>query len=182
MLNDIQKKRLLEIARATIEEYLTTGKRLEINEIDSELKALCGAFVTLHYKSQLRGCIGNIIAQKPLYVTIRDMAIESATGDSRFLPVTKKEMKDIKIEISVLSPLKKIKDVEEIQLGAHGVLIKKGWNSGVFLPQVAAETGWTKEEFLSNLCAGKAGLAPDAWKDPSCDIYIFDATVFSEND
>jgi AmmeMemoRadiSam system protein A len=139
-----------------------------------------GAFVTLHERGELRGCIGNLIANQPLYLTVRDMAIEAAVGDPRFPPVGLSEMKDIEIEISALSPMEKIDDPEKIKLGKHGVLIRKGFNSGVFLPQVAQETGWSKEEFLSNLCTHKAGLASDAWKDGSAEIYIFSAEVFSE--
>ena len=179
-LNPGQKKRLLEIARETIEEHLKSGKRPDFSENDPQLTAISGAFVTLRKQGELRGCIGNIIGQKPLYETVRDMAIESATADPRFAPVTKEEFKDIGIEISVLSPLKKISDISEFELGKHGVIVKKGWNQGVFLPQVAIETGWSKEEFLSNLCAHKAGLSPDAWKDPETEIYIFSAIVFSE--
>ena len=194
MLNDTQKARLLEIARKTIQEYVTNGKKLDFSEDDPQLKAVNGAFVTIHKpeggglasnsqshkRGELRGCIGNIIGQKPLFETIRDMAIESATGDPRFEPVTKDELKDIEIEISVLSPLKKIEDMAEFQIGTHGVLVKKGWSQGVFLPQVAEETGWNKEEFLSNLCAHKAGLPADAWKDAKTEKYIFSALVFSE--
>ena len=180
MLNDTQKARLLEIARKTIQEYVTNGKKLDFSENDPQLNAINGAFVTIHKQGKLKGCIGNIIGQKPLFETIRDMAIESATGDPRFEPVTKEDLKDIEIEISVLSPLKKIEDVDEFQLGTHGVLVKKGWSQGVFLPQVAEETGWNKEEFLSNLCAHKAGLPADAWKDAKTEKYIFSALVFSE--
>ncbi len=180
LLNPRQKKRLLEIARETIEKYLKSGKSTDFNENDPRLTAISGAFVTLHKQGELRGCIGNIIGQKPLYQTVRDMAIESATADPRFQPVTKEEFKDIEIEISVLSPLKKISDISEFELGRHGVIVKKGWLQGVFLPQVATETGWSKEKFLSNLCEHKAGLPPDAWKDPQTELYIFSATVFSE--
>jgi len=181
MLNDKQKRRLLEIARKTIEEYVTTGRRLEFKEDDPKLKEVCGAFVTLHEKGELRGCIGAVVAQEPLYLTVRDMAIQSAVCDPRFTPVKKNELKDIEIEISALSPLKKIKDISEFKLGVNGVLIKKGPDMGLFLPQVATETGWTKEEFLSNLCTHKACLPADAWKDASTEIYIFSATVFSES-
>jgi len=182
MLNQSQKKRLLEIARSSIEHYLETGKKLDVSESDSALMEHCGAFVTLHKHNQLRGCIGNIIGQQPLYLTVRDMAVEAAVNDPRFPPLSKKELIDsgIEIEISVLSPLKKENNPDEIQLGKHGVLIRKGYRSGVFLPQVATETGWSKEEFLSKLCASKAGLSPQAWKDPSTEIYIFTAEVFSE--
>lgn len=182
MLNDNQKKRLLEIARKTIEEYLTTSKIPEFKEDDPKLKEIRGAFVTLHKHGYLRGCIGNIIGQEPLYLTVRNMAIESATGDPRFPKVTKDELKDIEIEISALSPLKKIKDISEFELGTHGVIVRQGWHQGVFLPQVAIETGWTKEEFLSNLCAQKAGLPADAWKFEATEKFIYSAVVFSEKE
>lgn len=170
----------MEIARKSIETYLKTGKILELSESDPALLEEMGAFVTLHERGDLRGCIGNLVGNQPLYLTIRDMAIEAATGDPRFLPVKPSELKDIEIEISALSPLQRIDSTDKIQLGTHGVLVKKGFRSGVFLPQVATETGWSKEEFLSNLCAHKAGLSPDAWKDKSTEIYIFSAEVFSE--
>ncbi len=182
MLNIAQRKRLLEIARKTIETYLKSGKKMEVAETDPVFNKEMGAFVTLHKSGELRGCIGNIIGRGPLYLTIRDMAIEAATGDPRFPQVNADELKNIEIEISVLTPLEKIDDVSKIKMGVHGVLVRKGFSSGVFLPQVATETGWSREEFLSNLCAHKAGLAEDAWKDKSTDIYIFSAEVFSEKE
>ena len=182
MLNDTQRERLLEIARNTIKTYLETGKVLEIKEDDPLFNREMGAFVTLHKKGQLRGCIGNIIGRGPLYLTVRDMAIQSATGDPRFPKVTLKELDEIDIEISVLSELEKIEDPAKIEMGVHGVLIRKGFASGVFLPQVATETGWSKEEFMNNLCAHKAGLLPDAWKTGEADTYIFTAEVFGEKD
>ncbi|MFH1577445.1 MAG: AmmeMemoRadiSam system protein B, partial [Candidatus Omnitrophota bacterium] len=180
MLNENQKKRLLEIARSSIANYLRTGKKLEVSEKDPVLLEHRGSFVTLHKNGKLRGCIGNIVADQPLYLTVRDMAVEAAVSDSRFRPVTEKELAGIEIEISVLSPLERIDNPDVIKMGEHGVLLEKGGRGGVFLPQVATETGWSKEEFLSNLCAHKAGLPPSAWKDPSADIYIFTAEVFSE--
>jgi len=182
MLNKNQRKRLLEIARSSIETYLKTGKKLQVTETDPVLLKEMGAFVTLHEHGELRGCIGNLIGSQPLYLTIRDMAVEAAVGDPRFPPVELSELKSIEIEISALSPMQRIDDPEKIQLGVHGVLVRRGFNSGVFLPQVATETGWSKEEFLSNLCAHKAGLSPDAWKDKSTEIYIFTAEVFSEKE
>lgn len=182
MLNEAQKKRLLKIAREGIETYLTTNKKLEVKEDDPVFNRELGAFVTLHKHGQLRGCIGNIVGRGPLYLTVRDMAIESATGDPRFASVTVSELKDIDIEISVLSELKKIDNPDEIVLGKHGVLVRSGFRSGVFLPQVATETGWSKEEFMSSLCAHKAGLPPDAWKTGEVDIYIYTAEVFGEKD
>jgi len=179
MLNKEQRKKLLDIARQSIESYLETGAKLEIKEADPVLVKEMGAFVTLHEHGDLRGCIGNLIGKQPLYLTVRDMAIEAAVGDPRFAQVGLNELKNIEIEISVLSPMEKIDSVDKIQLGVHGVLVKRGFNSGVFLPQVATETGWSKEEFLSYLCAHKAGLSADAWKDKSTEIYIFTAEVFS---
>jgi AmmeMemoRadiSam system protein A len=137
-----------------------------------------GAFVTLHRNGELRGCIGNMVGSQPLYLTIRDMAVESATGDPRFTPVKPADLKDIDIEISVLSPMEKVDSADKIEMGVHGVLVRRGFNSGVFLPQVATETGWSKEEFLSQLCGQKAGLPADAWKDKNTDLYIFTADIF----
>jgi hypothetical protein len=182
MLNKNQKKKLLDIARKSIESYLNTGSKLEVKETDPVLVKEMGAFVTLHEHGELRGCIGNLIGTQPLYLTVRDMAVEAAVGDPRFPQVQSGELKNIEIEISVLSPMEKIDSVDKIQLGLHGVLVKQGFNSGVFLPQVATETGWSKEEFLSYLCAHKAGISADAWKDKSTEIYIFTADVFSEKE
>lgn len=182
MLNKAQENKLLEIARNSIETYLKTGKKMEVNEADPVLSKQMGAFVTLHEHGQLRGCIGNLIGDKPLYLTVRDMAVESAVSDPRFNPVVLSELKDIKIEISALSPLERVNSADNIQMGKHGVLVRRGYYSGVYLPQVATETGWSKEEFLSSLCEQKAGLAADAWKDKSTEIYIFTASVFSEKE
>jgi len=183
MLTKAQRKRLLEIARNSLEAYLKTGKKLELTQDqDPILLKEMGAFVTLHEHGELRGCIGNLIANQPLYLTIRDMAIEAATGDPRFSPVQLTELRDIEIEISALSPMQRIDDPDKIEMGIHGVLVRRGFRSGVFLPQVAGETGWSKEEFLSNLCAHKAGLSPDAWKDRTTELYIFTAEVFSEKE
>ncbi|MGE5197805.1 MAG: AmmeMemoRadiSam system protein A, partial [Deltaproteobacteria bacterium] len=182
MLNKEQRKRLIEIARSSIENYLKNGKKSALTEDDPVLSEKMGAFVTLREHGELRGCIGNLVGNQPLYLTIRDMAIEAAVGDPRFMPVKLPELKNIDIEISVLSPLKKVDSAEAIEMGRHGVLIRKGFNSGVFLPQVATETGWSKEEFLSQLCAHKAGIPADAWKDKSTEIYIFTAEVFSEKE
>ncbi len=181
MLDNKQKKRLLEIARNSIAEYLKSGRKQEFNEKDRQLLGVGGAFVTLHEQGELRGCIGNLIGTEPLYLTVRDMAVEAAVGDPRFEPVKADELAGIEIEISVLSPMRRVASADEIKLGIHGVLIKKGLRSGVFLPQVATETGWSKEEFLSTLCTQKAGLPPDAWKDKNTEVYVFTAEVFSES-
>jgi MEMO1 family protein len=180
MLNTQQKDRLLAIARQAITTYLQTGKKMEVSESDPVLNQKRGAFVTLNQHHELRGCIGNLIGSQPLYLTVRDMAIEAAVGDPRFSPLRDQELKTVEIEISVLSEMQKIDSAQSIELGKHGVLVRKGYQSGVFLPQVATETGWNKEEFLNNLCAHKAGLSPDAWKDKNTQLYIFTADVFGE--
>ncbi|MBD3379477.1 MAG: AmmeMemoRadiSam system protein B [Candidatus Omnitrophica bacterium] len=177
-----QKKRLLDIARNSIEDYLGTGRAAELREDDEVLKRPMGAFVTLHKKGALRGCIGNMAATGPLCETVKEMAISAAVKDPRFPPVTLEEIKDIDIEISALSPMKKIDDPDDIEMGKHGVMVKSGWRSGVYLPQVADETGWTREEFMNSLCAHKAGLPADHWKTGKCDIYVFTAEVFGEKE
>ena len=182
-LTPAQKKRLLEIARQTMEEYVRTGKIVEFTETDPRLSLEEGAFVTIHTQGRLRGCIGNILGRGPLYQMVRDMAIASATKDQRFDPLQAEELKDIDVEVSVLSKPRVIQNVDEIMLGKHGVIVSQGpWHQGIFLPQVATETGWSKEEFLDQLCAQKAGLLPDAWKDPKTKIEIFEAQVFGEKD
>jgi len=118
--------------------------------------------------------------QQSLVETVHDMAVAASSQDPRFSPVTPAELKDIDVEISVLSKPRKVKDASEIVLGKHGVIVSSGNRQGVFLPQVADETGWSKEEFLSELCSQKAGLPPDAWKDPNVSLYVFTADVFSE--
>jgi AmmeMemoRadiSam system protein B/AmmeMemoRadiSam system protein A len=180
MLTAQQKQKLLKIARASILTYLKTGKKLQINETDFKLSQKMGAFVTLNRHNQLRGCIGNLVSNQPLYLTVRDMAIEAATADLRFPALSLLELKGVEIEISVLSMLEKVASAEKIELGKHGVLVRRGNQSGVFLPQVATETGWDKDEFLSNLCAHKAGMDANAWKDKDTELYVFTADVFSE--
>ncbi|MCX5666698.1 MAG: AmmeMemoRadiSam system protein B, partial [Candidatus Omnitrophica bacterium] len=164
MLDDVQRKRLLQIARESITSFVKDGKRKTFTETDAALNKSMGAFVTLHEGGELRGCIGNMVGRGPLYQTIADMAIEAATGDPRFQKLSPGEIDKINLEISVLSPLQKVKNVDEIKIPGHGVIVKSGFNSGVYLPQVATETGWSREEFLTSLCAQKAGLRPDAWK------------------
>ena len=149
---------------------------------DEVLKRDMGAFVTLHKNGQLRGCIGHMVATGPLYLTVRDMAIAAAAQDPRFSPVTLGDMDDIDIEVSALSPMEKIDDPAKIEPGRHGVMVRMGGRSGVYLPQVAIETGWDRDQFMDSLCAHKAGIPADAWRTGECDIYIFTAEVFGEKD
>lgn len=177
-----QKKHLLQIARRTIEEYVRTRNIPEVQESDPRLQEEEGAFVTIHRKGLLRGCIGHVIGDAPLYQTVRDMAIAAATQDPRFPPMQVEELADFEVEVSVLSKPRPAQSPEEIQMGVHGVIVSRAGRQGLFLPQVATETGWSREEFLSQLCSQKAGLPKDAWKDPQTRLDIFTADVFSEHD
>ncbi|OGW75639.1 MAG: hypothetical protein A2Z72_05855 [Omnitrophica bacterium RBG_13_46_9] len=182
MLNKEERKKMLKLARDAIVYYLDKGKDLPAKEDDPVLNREMGGFVTLHKHGRLRGCIGNLVGRGPFYLTVRDMAKEAATGDPRFPAVTLDEMEDIDIEISALSPLVKVDDPEKIEMGRHGVLVRQGFISGVYLPQVATETGWNREQFMNSLCGQKAGMREDAWKKRECDIYVFTAEVFGERD
>jgi AmmeMemoRadiSam system protein B/AmmeMemoRadiSam system protein A len=180
-LSDHQKKILLEIARKSItESVLETNVHYPVIT-DPVLNEKCGAFVTLTTNGRLRGCIGNIRATMPLWETVKLMASEAALNDPRFYPVTKNELPDIEIEISVLSPFMLINDINKIRVGKHGLFIKKGFYQGLLLPQVATDYNWDRIEFLKQTCK-KAGLPEYSWKEQNCEIYIYSATVFSERD
>lgn len=180
-LSKDEKRLLLDLARRTIVQYLTDGKKVPLPEAKGMLLEQCGAFVTLHKKGELRGCIGNMVGRGPLIETIREMAIAAATQDPRFHKVSPKELAEIDIEISVLSPMRRIKDVSEIKVGTHGILMRRGMYQGVLLPQVATEYGWDRDTFLEHTCY-KSGLPADAWKDPKTVIEIFSADVFGEKE
>jgi len=175
-----EKEELLKIARSTVESYIKNGKIPEFSPTSPALKQPLGAFVTLKEDGQLRGCIGRFDPSGPLYLIIQQMAISAASQDPRFRPVSPDELGKLDYEISVLSPLRKIGSADEIELGKHGVQVSKDSHHGVFLPQVATETGWDKTRFLSELCTQKAGLDADCWKDPSVNLQVFTADVFSE--
>jgi AmmeMemoRadiSam system protein B/AmmeMemoRadiSam system protein A len=178
-LSEEAKKKLLEIARHSIETYLKSKKAPEISLEEPVLQEKRGAFVTLTKNHQLRGCIGRFEPEISLYKIVSRMAIAAATADPRFPPVREEELKDIRIEISALTPLKRVKDVEEIKVGTHGIYIVKGSNKGVLLPQVATEYKWDRTTFLEQTC-WKASLPQDAWKDKDAEIYIFGAEIFHE--
>ncbi|MEI8201605.1 MAG: AmmeMemoRadiSam system protein B [Bacteroidota bacterium] len=180
LLSPDEKTTLLKLARTTLIEYIRNKKLSPLDAADftPALSVPCGAFVSLHKKGSLRGCIGNFTSGEPLYRLIRQMTIAAATEDHRFSPLAPDEIDNIDIEISVLSSMKKITSIAEITLGKHGIYLKKGNRSGTFLPQVATETGWTKEEFLGHCAKDKAGLGWDGWKD--AEMYIYSAEVFSE--
>jgi AmmeMemoRadiSam system protein A len=144
------------------------------------LDAPCGAFVTLRAGGRLRGCIGHIAATRPLADTVKEMAISSAFEDPRFPPLREAEWGQVRIEISALSPFEHITDVACIQVGVHGILVRKGPRSGLLLPQVATEQGWDRDTFLTQTCY-KAGLPGDAWRSADVRLEIFSALVFGEN-
>jgi MEMO1 family protein len=177
---DEDRTTLLKLARETILSYVSTGKIpvIETDKLSPVLKIPAGAFVSLYKNNELRGCIGRFDPDQPLYKVVQDMAVASSTRDTRFNPVESGELANIKIEISVLTPLKKIKSPDEIILGKHGIYMKKGYNSGTFLPQVAKSTGWTKEEFLGHCSRDKAGMGWDGWK--TAELYTYEAIVFKE--
>jgi hypothetical protein len=176
-----ERQKLLEIAKFSIREAVTGKRQFMPDVTEPHLKENCGAFVTIKERGELRGCIGYIEAVKPLYETVKDVARSAAINDYRFSPVREEELGDIELEISVLTPLKKITDINEIEVGKHGLVIRQGLNSGLLLPQVATEYGWDRDTFLQHTCM-KAGLPPAAWKDKSSQIYIFSAEVFGEKE
>ncbi|MEA5113592.1 MAG: AmmeMemoRadiSam system protein A [Geobacteraceae bacterium] len=178
-LSSEEQSKLLKISRDSITETVTgrtDGSKFSAN---GNLLLKRGCFVTLHLHGRLRGCIGTFSAEKPLHAAVREMAAAAATQDPRFYPVRADEIEQIKLEISVLSPLKKIASIEEIQVGVHGLYIEKNLFHGVLLPQVAVEQGWDRTTFLNQTCL-KAGLDKDAWQSEA-DIYIFSAQVFREH-
>ena len=178
-LTGAEKKRLLAIARKTLEEYVSSRTVPGIDVKEPKLLEKRGVFVTLTIRGQLRGCVGYIKPAAPLYRSVMDMTAAASSNDLRFRPVAKSELEDIAIEISVLSPLKLINSADEIKVGTHGLYIVKGGNAGLLLPQVAAQYKWNREEFLQNTCA-KAGLPENSWKDTDTKIYVFSAQIFSE--
>ena len=176
-LNEEEKKTLHQIAKTVIENK-AKGKAIPDFKVESPtLKENRGAFVTIHKRGQLRGCIGYIEGQGPLHKTIERMAEAAAFKDPRFTPVKENELPELELEISVLTPLKRITDVNEIQVGKHGIYIVKGMWAGLLLPQVATEYGWDRQTFLEHTCQ-KAGLPSNAWKEKDTEIYIFSADIF----
>ena len=183
-LPESDKRQLLELARSTIVSYLNHRNLPQVPEesLSSDLTRKAGAFVTLRKDGELRGCIGNFSSQSFLYQTVKEMAISAATRDTRFSPVTLREMEKIDIEISVLSPMKRIATASDFRLGKDGIYIRKGNRAGTFLPQVAEETGWTKKEFLGHCSRDKAGLEWDSWKERDVELYTYQALIFSEEE
>ena len=177
-LSGADKKALKEIAFNSIRDSLD-GKPIAqpiLNSQFSILNSKCGAFVSLHKHGRLRGCIGHFGEDYPLHEMVAEMARAAAFEDPRFMPVTRDELDDLDIEISVLTPMRRIQSLDEFELHRHGIYIKKGYRSGTFLPQVANEVNWTKEEFVGHCSQDKAGLGWDGWRD--AELYVYEAIVF----
>jgi AmmeMemoRadiSam system protein A len=180
VLNEEQRRRLLSLARTSIESTLE-GRAPEVraDDFDEDLRRPAGAFVTLRKQGDLRGCIGSIRALEPLYRAVASSAVSAAFRDPRFFPVRKDELSQLELEISVMGPIEPVRDVAEIEVGRDGLIISRGRFVGLLLPQVASEYGWDRETFLDQTCL-KAGLQPEAWRAPDTRIEKFAAEVFSE--
>lgn len=180
MLSESEKHFLLDVARTSIEAAVKRIPSPKSGACPEAVLRPSGAFVTLHRENELRGCIGYLDAAKPMVETVREVAPRAALEDPRFEPVSPEELQELEVEISVISPMKRIRDITEIEVGKHGLLVECGMYRGLLLPQVATEYGWGREQFL-NQTARKAGLPPSEWKSPEAKISVFTAEVFSEH-
>ncbi len=180
-LSEPEKSELLALARKSVEYVVQKGELYEPPASASvALNRESGAFVTLTESGALRGCIGYTSAVKPLYMTVRDTATHAALHDPRFQPVSASELPQLEYEISVLSPLRRVTDIQQIRIGEHGLLMKSGDSEGLLLPQVPVEQKWDRQTFLEQTCR-KAGITLDCWKDENTDIFSFTAVVFGEH-
>ncbi len=180
-LSSEEKKHLLEISRSSLNEIFgikVEGKPNISANLDCKLQNL-GAFVTLYVKGNLRGCVGRMKSKGDLEPLIRSMTISSATKDNRFKPINKDELNHLKIEISIVSEMEEISSIDQFDLSKHGIYIKHGEGSGTFLPQVAKETGWDKEELLGRCSRDKAGIGWDGWK--NADLFVYEVISFYES-
>ncbi|MBC7228739.1 MAG: AmmeMemoRadiSam system protein B [Thermoflexales bacterium] len=177
-LTPARREALLALARRTLESHLTDGTIPAYETDDPHLLRPSGAFVTVREDGELRGCIGHLRADTPLYRVVQEMAVAAATEDPRFPPLTREELARVRLEISVLSPFRRLTDPAQIEVGTHGLLILKGGQQGLLLPQVAVEEGWDREAFLEGLCR-KAGLPAGCWREGAT-LYAFTAVVFGE--
>lgn len=177
-LTESQQRLLLRLAREALVEGVRRGRLSQIERPADAPEEKCGAFVTLHKQGHLRGCVGYIESAKPLFQTIRECALAAALHDSRFDPVEPEELPSLRLEISVLSPLADVAP-EEVEVGRHGLLISRGFQRGLLLPQVAVEWKWDRERFLRETCR-KAGLAEDDWR-RGARLQTFTAQIFAES-
>ena len=178
VLTQKEKKELKEIAKLTLYEAVLKNEKidLDMSQLSPTFKRHLGAFVTLHYKGSLKGCIGRFEPNQALYDVVVDMAIASSRHDTRFTPVTKDELQDIEIEISVLTPRKRVSSVDDIIVGRDGIYVEYGNKNGTYLPHVSTQMQWNKEEFFKSCCEDKAGIEPQNCK--YAKIYTYEAIVF----
>ena len=179
MLSESDASILLNIAREAIVHLINKQSYQPPPREEKVLNERSGCFVTIKQQGQLRGCIGNFQSEKPLFLEVAEMAVASASKDPRFHPLEKSELDNFSLEISVLSPLEKIDDIELIEVGTHGIYLEKNFSRGVLLPQVATEYGWDRLTFLQQTCQ-KAGLHSDAWQNADTEVYIFSAQIIKE--
>lgn len=174
-LTAAEKEYCKTLIRTVIASFGAPFKRpaFESTTLNREL----GAFVTLKKHGQLRGCIGHIVGRGPIIETIQNMAAAAAFQDPRFSPVTREELLDLDIEVSIIGPLTRCTDPSRIEIGRHGLYIRKGGQTGLLLPQVAVEWGFDRETFLDRTC-NKAGLPAGAWREPDAELWWFEAVVF----
>jgi len=179
-LSKTEKQQLLEISRESLNQYLNPAKSQKSidKDISENLILHTGAFVSVYVDGKLRGCIGRLSSDIPLFKLIQKMTISAARQDSRFKSINISELDNLEIEISVLTPMKRIYDISEFELGRHGIYIKDGYHSGTFLPQVADHSNWTKEEFLGHCSRDKAKIGWDGWK--TAELYTYEAVVLKE--
>ncbi len=178
-LREDDKRELLRFAREVVEAELSGKQAPELSHATPLFEAAFGVFVTLWMDSELRGCIGYVEPRTPLRSAVEEVARKAALEDPRFLPITPAELRRTMIEISVLSPLEEVKEISGIEVGKHGLVVDAGHARGLLLPQVPTEYGWDREQFLIHTCQ-KAGLPPDAWKQPHVKLFVFTTTTFSE--
>jgi AmmeMemoRadiSam system protein A len=181
-LNAEDKAVLLKLARDTLDQYLSERQLPAFTPTSAIMRQPRATFVTLRHKHthELRGCKGEIEARYPLWESVQQTSLSSALEDPRFPPVRHEELAELHIEISVLTPMRLASSPDEVIVGRHGVLIRRGERGGLFLPQVPVEQGWDRDEYLSTLCWMKAGLPADAWRKKDVQLYLFEAEIFEE--
>jgi AmmeMemoRadiSam system protein A len=181
MLDDADKTALLKLARATLKAYFAKEATPICQTPHAALLEQKGAFVSLHRGDELRGCIGQLYPDRELFKIVQHCVLSAALEDTRFFAVAREELNDLTIEISVLTPFRRVRNVEEIEVGRHGLYIVRGGFRGLLLPQVATQYNWDRIRFLEHTCL-KSGLPESAWQDPRTIIHTFEAEVFSDSE
>ena len=178
MTSEADRQRLLRIARQAIVAHVSGARAVVDVPASDSLERPSGAFVTIHHRGELRGCLGHLEANQSLLRVVRECAVAACSADPRFPPVSAVELVGLEIEVSLLGPFEPVASPNDIEVGRHGLLVEQNWQRGLLLPQVATEWGWDRETFLAQTCH-KAGLARDAWKQ-GAKVWRFEAEVFGE--